>query len=314
MARTAKLILLSLAVCTAGGHAGPLADKVAAAESRQEFFVEGADGRRFLPADLRFVDKLASPDIASLVSPAVAAISNFASQLKDAGISLAVLPVPPKSLVQSSSLGVGPEEQAAMTAGWEKIMAEIGAHGVPVVDLLPEYSAAREEVFCLRDTHWSGRGIDAALPPILRMATTAGIAVNSAPEAALKDVEISGDLGGSPEKVQLRFPSLPTAVQDPQLLLLGDSHVLVFHQGGDLHGTGAGLPEQLAAALGFMPEVLGVRGSGATSSRMQLARRVKAKPEYLSGTKMIVWIFAGREFTEADTWKKISVSPRKQDF
>ena len=30
------------------------------------------------------------------------------------------------------------------------------------------------------------------------------------------------------------------------VLVLGDSHVLVFHDGGDMHAAGAGLPDQLA--------------------------------------------------------------------
>ncbi|MFM8885568.1 MAG: hypothetical protein ACKOKC_04040, partial [Chthoniobacterales bacterium] len=92
---------------------------------------------------------------------------------------------------------------------------------------------------------------------------------------------------------------------------LGDSHVLVFHQGGDLHAIGAGLPEQLAEVVDGMPQVLGVRGSGATSSRMTLARTIRAKPDYLADKKLVVWVFAGREFTEADGWKKFPLIPGK---
>jgi alginate O-acetyltransferase complex protein AlgJ len=81
--------------------------------------------------------------------------------------------------------------------------------------------------------------------------------------------------------------------------------VLVFHSGGDLHATGAGLPDRLGAALGSSPDVLGVRGSGATSSRIALARRARADDAYLDAKKAVVWCFAGREFTEADGWKKV---------
>jgi alginate O-acetyltransferase complex protein AlgJ len=88
-------------------------------------------------------------------------------------------------------------------------------------------------------------------------------------------------------------------------VLLGDSHVLVFHSGGDLHTAGAGLPDRLGAALGSSPDVLGVRGSGATSSRIALARRARADDAYLDAKQAVVWCFAGREFTESDGWKKV---------
>ena len=312
MARLAKLIPIISALGMVCSHAGPLADKAAAADSKRESYVEGSDGWRFLPAELRFADKLASPDISALAAPAVTVIADFASQLREGGVSLVVVPIPPKALVQSSSLGLTAEEQLAMKSGWEKIMADLGGRGVQAIDFLTDYTAATEPVFCLRDTHWSGRGIDVAVQRLLAALPGAGIAVDAASEGAqapLKDMEINGDLGGSPEKVQLRFPAVPDSSNAPQLLLLGDSHVLVFHQGGDLHGTGAGLPEQLASVLGFMPSVLGVRGSGATSSRLQLARKLRSEPDYLAGKKLVVWVFAGREFTEADMWKKIPIFP-----
>jgi hypothetical protein len=121
---------------------------------------------------------------------------------------------------------------------------------------------------------------------------------------------IQGDLGGDPEEVELRLlrgTSRSAVAGQGPLLVLGDSHALVFHEGGDMHATGAGLPDQIASATGTMPDVLGVRGSGATSSRLQLARRARGDDGYLPAKKMIVWCFAGREFTEADSWKKVPI-------
>ena len=89
------------------------------------------------------------------------------------------------------------------------------------------------------------------------------------------------------------------------ILVLGDSHVLVFHDGGDMHATGAGLPDQLALELGAPVDVLGVRGSGATSARVSLARRARASSDYLSGKKVIIWCFGARELTQADAWKSV---------
>jgi hypothetical protein len=311
MDRAALILIAVAALCLPHGFAGALADKAAQAEANQKNFVEGSDGWRFLPGELRFADKLASPEISVLTETAVRTIADFSAQLKVAGLALLVVPVPPKVLAQSQALGIAAEERDKMKQGWEKIMADLGAKNVQVVDLLSDYSAAAEASFCLRDTHWSGPGIEKAvqrLAPLMQSAGVAGASQGDPPP--WKETAINGDLGGELEKIKLRFPPLTgLADTNSSLLLLGDSHVLVFHQGGDLHASGAGLPEQVASVAGAIPEVIGVRGSGATSSRLQLARKLRAEPDYLAGKKLVLWVFAGREFTEADAWKKIPIFP-----
>jgi alginate O-acetyltransferase complex protein AlgJ len=90
------------------------------------------------------------------------------------------------------------------------------------------------------------------------------------------------------------------------VLLIGDSHNLVFHAGGDMHATGAGLPDHLAAALGFPVDLEAVRGSGATAPRINLARR----RDNLAGKRAVIWCFTVREFTESNTgWRAVQVAP-----
>ena len=309
MDRTFGLAVFLGAFAWCCAHAGGLAQKAADADAARQNFVEGSDGYRFLPAELRFTDKLSSPDLSAMVAPAIAAIGDFAGQLEEWGVALLVVPVPPKALVHAGSLGITGDEQRSMRAGWEKIMGELSAQGVQVVDLLPDYLEAKDSVFCLRDTHWSGNGIEQAVQRLAPALQGAGISTKNLGTAPWKEISINGDLGGDPETVKLRFPAIPASNPSSPVLLLGDSHVLVFHQGGDLHASGAGLPEQLAAMLGAMPKVMGVRGSGATSSRVQLARHLRSAPGYLKDKKAVIWVFAGREFTEADMWKKISLIP-----
>jgi alginate O-acetyltransferase complex protein AlgJ len=302
------LVLFTLPAC--GAEA--LQNKAEEAEAKKEAFVIGEDGWRFLPAELKFAAKLASPDLANLTKTAVEAIADFAGQMKAAEVTLIVLPVPPKVLLAGAAAGVTAEEQTKMRAGWESIMRELTDREVTVVDLLADYSSATHEPFCRRDTHWSGRGIALAVDRLLPLLEGAGMADHEAPGVgdAWTKQTLNGDLGGDPEEIELRgqrLPAEPEAIKKNPVLLLGDSHVLVFHQGGDLHTTGAGLPDQVAAALGSMPDVLGVRGSGATSSRVQLARRARADENYIPSKKVIVWCFAGREFTEADSWKKVPI-------
>ena len=311
MERCAIAAALALFFGGSLAQAGVLAEKAASADARQERFVEGADGWRFLPAELRFADKLASPDIASMTAPAAGAIADFAAQLKVEGIQLVVIPIPPKALVKAAALGISADEAKKMREGWSAIMAALTLQGVQVLDLLPDYDTLQDPAFCLRDTHWSGHGIEAAVSRLAAAIEESGLTVKKPAPAPWKETSIRGDLGGDPENVKLHFPEVNAAAKAP-VLLLGDSHVLVFHQGGDMHAAGAGLPEQVGAFLGAMPEVLGVRGSGATSSRMQLARRARSEPGSLKDMKVVAWVFAGREFTEADMWKKVPIFPRKQ--
>ncbi|MFN5905526.1 MAG: hypothetical protein ACK5A3_05700, partial [Planctomyces sp.] len=89
---------------------------------------------------------------------------------------------------------------------------------------------------------------------------------------------------------------------EPPILLLGDSHVLVY-DADDLHAVGAGLPQQLARHLDAAIETLGVRGSGGTGARLQLLQM----PDRLSSLRMVVWCFAARELTEsAEGWPVVN--------
>ena len=80
------------------------------------------------------------------------------------------------------------------------------------------------------------------------------------------------------------------------LLLLGDSHTLVFH---DFLAERAGLLDQLALELGFAADRIGTRGSGATPVRMSLYRQSIKDADYLAKKKVVVWCFTAREFIEA---------------
>ena len=68
------------------------------------------------------------------------------------------------------------------------------------------------------------------------------------------------------------------------VLLIGDSHTLVFNDGGDLHTRGAGLADHLTLELGFAIDHIGIRGSGTTVPRIELARR----KDNLKGKKLVI--------------------------
>jgi alginate O-acetyltransferase complex protein AlgJ len=141
--------------------------------------------------------------------------------------------------------------------------------------------------------------------------------------AEWKEAERDGDLASlvagdgrklPPEKIAVQSVSergTGAAVQDDPnspLLLLGDSHTLIYHD-RDFLPVRAGLVDQLALQLGFAPDLIGTSGSGATPVRINLYRRSVKDAAYLAKKKMIVWCFAAREFTEAtEGWAKMPIA------
>jgi alginate O-acetyltransferase complex protein AlgJ len=255
--------------------------------------------------------------------PAVA-IVDFCNQLKQLGIGLVLVPVPPKAAIYPDKLLPGfdlhgQDAEPYLTRFYE----ELRGNGVEVVDLAPIFLQQREgergPLFCRTDTHWSGVGCALAAHAIAeKVKLAAPVAHEYA--ANWKQIESTGDLvtllpHGVPkpgsEKIFVREVAERAnghAVQpDPEspLLLMGDSHTLVYH---DFLAQDAGLIDQLAYELGFPPDLIGTRGSGATAVRVDLYRRGRKNSAYLAKKKMVVWCFSAREFTEADAWARIPVS------
>ena len=101
-----------------------------------------------------------------------------------------------------------------------------------------------------------------------------------------------------------RTSNLVESWDNSPIVLLGDSHTLVFHVGGDLHSEGSGFSDYLSREIGFPVDLVGVRGSGSTSSRVNLYRKGKKDPNYLREKKLVIWCLSSTEFTESSQgWK-----------
>ena len=311
-----------------------LAAKVQAAEKTNSRVVSGADGWLFLPGELRFlsvgrfwgddavkVSRSTKPEYADPIP----AILDFRDQLKQHGIELVLVPVPPKAAIYpekfSPQFRVGAEDLAPYL---HQFYDELRAKGVEIVDLTKVFLQHRETehgpAFCKIDSHWSGHGcVVAAQAMAERVRSKITTAERIQYNAAWKDFEISGDLANllsadtkpAPEKISLRCISekISGAAVKPDekspLLVIGDSHTLVFHE---FHGERAGLLDQLAYELGFAPDLIGTRGSGATAVRISLYRRSNKDRDYLTNKRMVIWCFSAREFTEADGWEKVPIA------
>ena len=330
----AALVRAFRAECTA---------KAKAASDAGTMTVVGEGGWLFLHNELRHVGggRFWGP-AAAKVSRArrgpdpLPAILDYHAQLDRLGIELVLLPVPPKAIVYADKLSKRVRLDARgraprLDTDHREFYRLLRARGVKVLDLTDEFLATRAagkgEMFCKQDTHWSG------LACVLAARRIAALVKDRPWVAKLprkrfatetKRVEIAGDLwrdlaGDRPpqETLPLRFVHAKGDIRrrpvacDPNspVLLLADSHGLVFHAGGDMHATGAGLADQLAAELGCAVERIAVKGSGATPSRISLYRKQKRLgPTYLRTKKLLIWCFAAREFTESDGWRKVPVT------
>lgn len=313
------------------------------AEADNRIAVRGGNGFWFLTAELRHMGagQFWGPGAATAsrarkpeYSDPMPAIVDFKQQLDATGIELLLVPVPAKVAIYNDKLfdseppnRDGPSLRVDFYD--RKFLDLLIQQGIGVIDLWPELIKLRETkqapAYCRQDSHWAG-------PALARTAEL--IAAEIADrlwakklrrkkfESDTRDVRIRGDLvrnvkDATLETLTLQFvgfrsdAGLTPVDSDPKspIVLLGDSHCLVFHSGGDLHARGAGLADQLALELGFPVDVVAVRGSGATSSRINLLRRSRRDPAYLQRKKLIVWCFSTREYTESSGWRRVPISP-----
>jgi hypothetical protein len=313
-----------------------LAAKVQLLEKANQAAFAGVDSWLFLTSELRFLSltrfwgneavNVSNSPIPEWADP-IPAIVDFNKQLKEREIQLLLVPIPSKAEIYPEKVlpEIGVSGKDTMTT-LRLFYDELKARGVEVLDLAPlflEYHDTGEgAAFCKTDTHWSGIGCVLAAQAIAERirAKLAEQPPRNDYESEWIDISIEGDLGGllsadipkpGPEKVRVRSvmekatKSRVAPSPNSPVLILGDSFTLVFH---DFYAQGAGLIDQVTLALGFAPDVIGTRGSGASPVRVSLFRRSSKDPDYLAKKKIVIWCFASREFTEAaQGWQKLPI-------
>lgn len=259
----------------------------------------------------------------------LAAIVDFQKQCDKAGVELILVPVPGKSVIYPEMIsdtvksvdGIVPR----LDIYHEKFYKVLKDNGVKVVDLTPVFLQHRNDatggMFCHTDTHWSPQAC-------VLVAKMLGEDIKNRPwyeavakrkyEAVTREAEVTGDLAGmladpaiGKEKLKMTVVQEKTADgltsieswRESPVVLLGDSHNLIFHGGDDMLYSGAGLADSLALQLGFPVDLVAVRGSGATPARKNLSRR----KDDLAGKKLVIWCFTTRELTEGQGWSKVAV-------
>ncbi len=305
-----------------------LAEKAAEAEAQQTTVVSGKEGWLFFAPELRAmsvgqfwgdaavrVSRTSNPEFADPLP----AILDFKAQLDRADIELIFVPIPAKATIYPEMISEHGDAATRTDEHHLKFYNILREHGVNVLDLTPIFLKNKftdaGPVYCKQDTHWSGHGCVLAAKAIAKAigtpAWTAEMPKNEI-KTETRTIAITGDLwkelgDENLEKEQLRLTYVNEGVsaswRASPVVLLGDSHSLVFHAGADMHAQDAGLPDHLVYQLGFPVDVVAVRGSGATPSRLNLYRR----RDNMEGKRVVVWCLSVREFTEGQGWRKVPV-------
>ncbi|RFC44853.1 MAG: alginate O-acetyltransferase complex protein AlgJ [Verrucomicrobia bacterium] len=292
--------------------------------------VEGKDGWLFFGPELRFLSfpcfwgeaasKTACSQKPENADP-IPALVDFHKQLEAKGIKLFLVPVPPKAWNPAHTPDLALEGRKVDALG--QFYNRLATEGLNVVDLRPAFrtrEAAGEGMYCKTDSHWSGEGCVTAAKTVAKALADSGLPL--APATGLRtawtEARFRGDLlelknAPTNQQERLKTRQVSDASNAPiqpnpasSILILGDSHTLVFH---DFLAERAGFTDQLAQETGIIPDWIGTRGSGANAVRVSLLRRASKDAAYLASKKAVVWCFAAREFTEADQgWQRLPLT------
>lgn len=309
-----------------------LGEEAARAAGEQTTVVRGKNGWLFYAPELRSlsvgqfwgeaaaqVSRASKPDSADPLP----AILDFKEQLDRAGVELLFVPVPAKTAIYPEMLNGAPLPDARIDSIHSEFYRLLEEQGVRVLDLTPIFRKhtvdEAEPLYCKQDTHWSGQACALTAQLIVDRIQDRkwlkGVAKREY-QTQTRVTRITGDLWRGLADDALPKEELPLTFvrgeggmssvapwRESPVLLLGDSHGLVFHTGGELHASGAGLADHLAHRLGFPVDLVAVKGSGATPSRMSLMRR----RDNLQGKKLVIWCLSVREFTEGQGWLRVPV-------
>ena len=132
-----------------------LAAKVTALERRNVNAMSGADGWLFLTSELRFLAQGSFWGNAAAKTARhksgngdpIPAIVDFHRQLKERGIELLLVPVPPKAAIYPDKLGLANVTGPAASAPYlEEFYKELRAHDINVLDLSTTFAQLPESV------------------------------------------------------------------------------------------------------------------------------------------------------------------------
>jgi len=314
-----KIHLMLIAACLAGSLAGADVAAVAGDELQKaipQTITRNADnGVLYSRSELEFLTagELTGARIAQVSKAAkkenadpVPAIVDFDRQLKEQNIKLIVIPVPPKAAALPLPGTAAGQASQMLAPLYDRLRAE----GVDVLDLSVDFIAAGDAAYCKTDAHWSPAGIKIAARKVAEKVPFRGGVDYQGRD---KSLTVRGDLAKAAglevaETLNVCEVSGNVFAENAPVLLLSDSHGLVFSTGDDMLAEHAGFGEQLALMLHSPIDRMAVKGSASTPVRINLYRKAAKEPQWLKDKKVVLWVFSCREFTQSTNgWVKVPV-------
>ncbi len=265
----------------------------------------------------------------------VAAITDFADQLKRRGIRLIVMPAPAKAQIH-------PEQFSACYAGhgdalhncsFAEFKAALEAKGVWVFDCAAALADAKLRMgtpqYLAGDTHWTPQAVELAAK-LLGEFIGKNVELPGVRAPAYGRVESAvGNVGDLARMLDLDRPEPATVRQitwaksylwrpnrDADVLVLGDSFTNIYSLDAMGWGESAGLAEQLSFAMKRPLDRIARNGDGAFATRQILSREMARGRDRLAGKKLVIWQFASRELSFGN-WKPLDMTlgkPRPSTF
>ncbi|MBW2703890.1 MAG: hypothetical protein JRF33_23980 [Deltaproteobacteria bacterium] len=247
-----------------------------------------------------------------------ATIVDFKDYLAGLGVDFLLVPIPTKSEVFADKLLPGKwktNSLPVLNPYGRKLLAELTEAGVEVVDLLPEFLAARaqrkkgdEWLYQTQDTHWTDRGLKLASGLMAeRIKRYPWYEKLAAKPVAYKETRVTfkrhGDLVSrlaEKEKKPYKPQNLVGhRVSNPDksdyeddaaspIVVLGDSFTGVYQR---TYCRNAGVSAHLALQLQYPVDLVMSYGGG-PNVRQKLLRRGEAD---LAKKRLVIWMFAARD-------------------
>ena len=235
-------------------------------------------------------------------------IEAYHKALKERGVRLIVLPVPPKAVIYPQEFW----SEAGVVFTTADFYAPLTAAGVEVIDLEPTLRAERvkeggEKLYCEQDSHPTPYTCKLMAEMIAKQ-----LGESEAKGGAVEEMktDVKGDLSsGAKESLnvwKVGEAVAPTDKASP-VVVVGDSHTMIFQAGGDMLMTQAGMVDHLQNLLGYPVFLQANKGSGIDAARGNLARAAFSDPKFWEGKKAVVWCFGARMFTQERQWREIPV-------
>ena len=246
-------------------------------------------------------------------------IIRYAKELKGKGIELLLVPVPPKAAIYPEKLTGVANQPVLRNAPFYKILKAGGVNVLDLEDSFETMAAKGDKVYCEQDSHWTSETCRKVASMIYGHYENEAWAKGKAAIVTGKaeKLTIKGDLVGKgtamgKEELEIVRAGVKTGArltpvepdESSPILLMGDSHTLVFFEGGDMHCKGAGLFDHLSAKFKRPLDLIGSKASGGDQARVSLVRKSRLAPGYLAGKKLIIWCYSAREFT-LGKWRPI---------